>query len=131
MTTLPTLLPSWTPRSKRFGQGTLVGAVALLLASLVAAVLIGAITAPVTTSGMSFELDATSSDPAKRAAAIAAIAHIIIGTVVGIGTIAIGILAVLSRRGLVYGAAAIVIAALTPGFSLFAFIVATSLSWQA
>ena len=102
----------------------------MFLGSMLAAVLIGAATAPLadlgTPGGAEFTLDVNSPDAAERAVAIAGLLHIILGTVLGVAALVAGILAIASRRGRGHGVAAVIIALLAPGLSLAAFIASLS-----
>ena len=130
MTTTAPALPVWRPRTQRLGQLAFVEALVVLLGSMLAAVLIGAATAPLadlgTPGGNEFTLDVNSPDAAERTAAIAGLLHIILGTVLGVAALVAGILAIASRRGQGYGVAAVIIALLAPGLSLAAFIASLS-----
>lgn len=127
----PAALPEWKPRSKRLGQLALVGAIAVFVLSLIASVLIGAATAPLSDTsagGFQFNLEASSPDPVERALAIASLLHVGLGTVLGIAAMVAGILAIATRRGRGYGVAALIVAFLAPGISLIVFTTSLALS---
>jgi hypothetical protein len=112
-------------RSPRLGFVALVLGVGVFVLSLAASVAMGVAAAPyaVRTGGyIGVYLNASSGDPHETLLALLAIAHIGIGTVIGVWAIVQGIIAIATRRGRGFGIVAVVAAFLAPGLSLVTYL---------
>jgi hypothetical protein len=110
-------IPAPPVRSKRLGIIALVVAVVVLLLAVAISVIVGVGAVPYTQhagGGFSFNLNANSSDPTEAALAALGLAQGIGGTLLGLGAIIMGIIAIATRRGRGFGIAALVVAVLAP-----------------
>ena len=119
----PTAPAPRTAKSKTLGMIAFFAGLAVFIISLVVSALNGMAAAPFadTSNGLSYNTNFESSDAAEVAVSVAAMVHILVGTVVGIGVLALGIIAAVSNRGRGFGIAGAVLAFLTPGLSLVVF----------
>jgi hypothetical protein len=116
----PTPAPA---KPKTLGTVAFVLALAVFVISLAVSVLNGMAAAPFadTRGGLSYSTDLSSSDPAEAAVGIASMAHILIGSLLGITALVLGIIAAASNRGRALGIVGAVLAFLAPGLSLAVF----------
>jgi hypothetical protein len=116
----PTPAPA---KPKTLGTVAFVLALAVFVISLAVSVLNGMAAAPFadTRGGLSYSTDLSSSDPAEVAVGIASMAHILIGSLLGITALVLGIIAAASNRGRALGIVGAVLAFLAPGLSLAVF----------
>ena len=119
----PTAPAPRTAKSKTLGMIAFFAGLAVFIISLVVSALNGMAAAPFadTSNGLSYNTNFESSDAAEVAVSVAAMAHILVGTVVGIAVLALGIIAAVSNRGRGFGIAGAVLAFLAPGLSLLVF----------
>lgn len=114
------------PTSTTLGRVAMVLGLAVFAGSLLASFVMGLAAAPYAVSGsrgFSVNLEADSGDPAETTLAILAIAHVLVGTVLGVWAFTQGIVAVATGRGRAFGVVAIVAAFLAPGLSLGVYMV--------
>ena len=112
-----------TPRAakpKTLGMIAFFAGLALFVISLVVSALNGMAAAPFADSsnGLSYNTNFESSDAAEVAVSVAAMVHILVGTMVGIAVLALGIIAAVSNRGRGFGITGAILAFLAPGLSL-------------
>ncbi len=115
--TTPTPHPA---KSKALGKVAFFLGLAVFVVSLVVSALNGVAAAPFadTSNGVNYSTNFASSDPAEVAVAVVTMAHILIGTLLGITALVLGIVAAVSNRGHGFGVAGAVLAFLAPGLSL-------------
>ena len=119
----PTTPAPHTAKSKTLGKVAFFLGLAVFVVSLVVSALNGVAAAPFadTSNGLNYSTNFASSDPDEVAVSTAAMLHIGIGTLAGIGVLALGIIAAVSNRGRGFGIAGAILAFLAPGLSLLTF----------
>ncbi len=132
---IPYAYPVAAPAAEKkgFGLASMITAIGLFIISLVWAVAngiaLGSITGATDSFSSGFEAGYDAGQtPAGALAGLSIGAHILIGSLVGIVAIVLGIIAIATKRGRVYGIVGVALAAIAPIVSFVAYAIAGGLS---